>query len=160
MYATRPHSAVLNAANATLLSPRFTTTEVSCLSFSFMPSVNSNLTLSVFGSESDFDNNDLEHMATIVEFSILWRITSHYRAIGTWQSTEVNVPNGLRRLKFVTSHVEGNVFGLGLDNITLTPSSCGGNHHSTNNIYEYSRLTCNLLFYNYILDINHFYCFE
>lgn len=119
LYATR--TSVANSdgpMNASLLTPRFTSFEDSCLTFSFMFSGNSNITLSVFGVD---DSDGIESVS-----DLLWRATSHYPAKDSWLSTEVTVSETYTRLKFVSLNEHGGITGLGLDNITLTNGRCMG----------------------------------
>ncbi|XP_053394733.1 serine-rich adhesin for platelets-like isoform X2 [Mercenaria mercenaria] len=119
LHATRTYSTGNNGpVNASLLTPTFNTQGEACLSFSFMFSGNSNITLSVFGiEEKDFEEHESE---------LLWRITSHYPAKDSWKSTEVTVPITYNRLMFVSLSEHGGIIGLGLDNISLSTGQCVG----------------------------------
>jgi len=120
MYASRPGTSVIEPANATLVTPLFTNSDVSCLSFRFLFSSNSNVTLSLYGvSDGDVSKHD-------VTKSLLWHMRSDYPSKDTWKSTEVTIDPGFVRLLFVSLHQVGGIYGLGLDNVTLVPGKCTG----------------------------------
>lgn len=128
MYASRPGTTAIESANATLATPFFTNYGESCLGFQFMFSSNSNVTLSLFVlSGNDDDRDD-------VTTSPLWRIRSSYPSKDTWKSTEVTIAPNVVRLLFVSLHEVGGIYGVGLDNVTITKGPCKGKcNFSANN---------------------------
>ncbi|XP_052775033.1 uncharacterized protein LOC128213411 isoform X2 [Mya arenaria] len=123
LFAARPHSSSPKPANATLITPKFSNNDPKCLSFNFMFSTNSNLTFSVYGLSKENENPTENERSK----DLIWQVTSHYRSSNTWRSTEVFIPRKTVQLMMNVYHDQGTVFGLGLDNVTLSDGQCIAN---------------------------------
>ncbi|XP_052280967.1 cubilin-like [Dreissena polymorpha] len=121
LQAVKPSYVKSKSTSAVLESPEFIQSTNSCLKFSFKLSGNSNITLSVFGV---IDGNDVNE--GVIHKRLLWRVITHYSSSKMWTPTEVDVGSDVRRLHFTSSYDEGNVYSMGLDNVTIVPGPCLG----------------------------------